>query len=380
MRKFAYMMGIALVVAVAISLASRPMAVEERMIRVQAAEAYPEYAEQLEREPLEVQAVLLDYRHDDLLRLKAEAALLEFPELIREILPRYGTEPEFQAVLREYGSVILPPIHYFLHHDVHTLALRDAAARQLQSVRAATRHWWQNGTSTSTPQRVVENPDGDVSMTLTPEQRGWHAVDLIAEEGHGFLGQFTLGADGEVKWIQSERLLEAANSLFAGGIRQLESRVRRGQEVEAEDIGWALADGAVMVSAVKLLRMGRASARSARAADATRRNTALASHFSVAAGLVNVGRYAQWPTVLAGTYLVVRHPAIVSDALAAVARTLGYPVRLVQFLGWTLILLPCLYLGLGLLRLVVPLAIHVLHGVSWLERKSRRGGERYLFR
>ncbi|MFC3286347.1 hypothetical protein [Litchfieldella rifensis] len=383
MKKFAYVLGIAVLAAVLFSLASQPMAMEERLIRIQAAEALPGYAGQLEREPLEVQAVLLDYRHDDLLRLKAEAALVEFPALAREILSLYGAEPEFQDILRQHGSAILPPIHYFLNHDVHTLALREAAAHQWRSVKVAAQRWWQDKASDNgTPRSAMGAVDA--SPTLTPEQRGWYAVNLIRREGHGVLGQFTVGTEGMVKWIQSERLLEAVNSLFAGGIRQLETRVQSGQAVRASDIGWGLADGAVMVSAVKLLRVGRSGIVSTRSAGIAGRSAALSGRFSTASGLISVGRYAKWPVAVAGAYLVVRHPALVNDTLAAVARTLGYPTWLVLLLGWTLILLPCLYLGSWLLRLVVGPSLSLLcwsvNALSWLERKSRHGGERYLFR
>ncbi|EPC03556.1 hypothetical protein L861_18650 [Litchfieldella anticariensis FP35 = DSM 16096] len=385
MNKLARMLGIAVLAAAAISLVGQPMAVEERMIRLQAAEAYPDYMGQLDQEPLEVLAVLLDYHQDDLLRLKAEAALLESPRLAREILPRYGAEPEFQSVLRQYGSAVLLPIHYFLHHDVRTLALKEAAAQQWQAVKTTAQRWWQRGDVANHGQeRAIQEEREEMSVTLAPEQRGWYAINLIADEGHGFLGQFTLDTEGTVKWLQSERLLEATNSLFAGGIRQLETRMQRGQTVDASDIGWALADGAVMVSAVKLLRMGRVGAVSTRSTGAMQRNAVLASRFNVLGRLMRVGRFAKWPTVMAGTYLIVRHPVLINDALVAVARSLGYSVWLVQFLGWSLILLPCLYLGSWLLRLVVPIAIHILHGgvrvLSWLERRSRQGGERYLFR
>ncbi|WP_227539383.1 MULTISPECIES: hypothetical protein [Marinobacter] len=72
-------------------------------------------------------------------------------------------------------------------------------------------------------------------------------------------------------------------------------------------------------------------------------------------------------------YLVVTHPGIISDFLAEVPEVLGYSVWLVQFLGWLVILLPVLYIGSWVMRLIVRPTIAVLSGlVAGLSRLNRR--------
>ena len=73
-------------------------------------------------------------------------------------------------------------------------------------------------------------------------------------------------------------------------------------------------------------------------------------------------------------YLVVTHPGIINDVLAEVAEVMGYPVKLVQFLGWMLILLPVLYIGSWVFRLIVRPALGLLGtliiGLSHIGRKK----------
>jgi hypothetical protein len=53
---------------------------------------------------------------------------------------------------------------------------------------------------------------------------------------------------------------------------------------------------------------------------------------------------------------------------------MGYPVKLVQFLGWMLILLPVLYIGSWVFRLIVRPALGLLGtliiGLSHIGRKK----------
>ncbi len=77
--------------------------------------------------------------------------------------------------------------------------------------------------------------------------------------------------------------------------------------------------------------------------------------------LRNSTRYAKWSAVIGVGYLVVSHPSIINDFFAEVAEVLSYPVKLVQFLGWFLILLPALYIGSWVMRLLVRPMTALLH-------------------
>ena len=354
MRKLLLILGISVIVALLSTVTSRPMLIEERLIQIQAENTLREFP-RIEKEPLEVQAALLDMADDELLLLKARAAYLRYPAMTREVFPLYGPEPEFREILRLYGENILPPIHYFLSKPVGSIELMNDLASKYQ----AALEFFTGGEETD------NSPGGQQNTSrkekLTPQERGWYAVRFIQEEGHDFLGQFVLNEQGDVIWVRTERVLENINQFFASGIRNLEIQHRTGDDVTASDIGWASVDVLVFASALKVLRVGRAVAVSSRGAARGTRSAALAARLTTSGRmLMTTARYAKWPAVIGVGYLVVTHPGIINDVLAEVAEVMGYPVKLVQFLGWMLILLPVLYIGSWVFRLIVRPALGLL--------------------
>jgi len=367
MRKLLLILGLATMIALVATISSRPMLIEERLIRIQAEDTLREFP-RIESEPLEVQAALLDMADDELLLLKARAAYLRYPAMTREIFPVYGPEPEFREILRLYGENILPPIHYFLSNPIGSIELMNDLATQYQ---AAVEFLTGNGKSDSDTAGQQSSPGKE---KLTREERGWYAVRFIQEEGHDFLGQFVVNDQGDIIWVRTERVLENINQFFASGIRNLEIQHRTGEDVSAADVGWASVDVLVFASALKVLRAGRAVAVSSRSAAAGTRSAALGARLANSGRmLMTTARYAKWPAVVGVGYLVVTHPGIINDVLAEVSEILGYPVKLVQFLGWMLILLPVLYVGSWVFRFIVRPALALLGAsMAGLSRLGRR--------
>ncbi|MGB1838448.1 MAG: hypothetical protein ACPHZA_04945 [Marinobacter adhaerens] len=368
MRKLLLILGISVIVALLSTVTSRPMLIEERLIQIQAEDTLREFPG-IETEPLEVQAALLDMADDELLLLKARAAYLRYPAMTREVFPLYGPEPEFREILRLYGENILPPIHYFLSKPVGSIELMNDLASKYQ----AALEFFTGGEETDNSTGGQQNTSR--KEKLTPQERGWYAVRFIQEEGHDFLGQFVFNEQGDVIWVRTERVLENINQFFASGIRNLEIQHRTGDDVTASDIGWASVDVLVFASALKVLRVGRAVAVSSRGAARGTRSAALAARLTTSGRmLMTTARYAKWPAVIGVGYLVVTHPGIINDVLAEVAEVMGYPVKLVQFLGWMLILLPVLYIGSWVFRLIVRPALGLLGtliiGLSHIGRKK----------
>ncbi|MGB1477201.1 MAG: hypothetical protein ACPG9R_05400 [Marinobacter salsuginis] len=368
MRKLLVILGLATVTALISTVTSQPMLIEERLIQIQAEDTLTEFP-RIESEPLEVQAALLDMADDELLLLKARAAYLRYPEMTREIFPIYGPEPDFRDILRRYGENILPPIHYFLSNPIGSIELmNDLAARY----RAAVQFF------TSDEKTDTDNPGkqkSPVKEKLTREERGWYAVRFIQEEGHDFLGQFVLNDQGDIIWVRTERVLENINQFFASGIRNLEIQYRTGEDVSAADVGWASVDVLVFASALKVLRAGRAVAVSSRSAASGTRTAALGARLANSGRmLMATARYAKWPAVVGVGYLVVTNPSIINDLLAEVSEILGYPTKLVQFLGWLLLMLPVLYISSWVFRLFVRPALGLLgtliNGLAHIGRRK----------
>lgn len=409
--------AVACLIAASTIMTVRPAAREGVAIRDRAIEALPGLADTIRQSPPGVAAVLLHYaqgQHRVALDV-AEAALLKYPKMAREVLPVYGDRPAFLAILTRYGTSIFPPIDYFMGHRVRSVEAMAYAARKIHAARKGFHD------ATATLEKVLgfgpsdhratrmsadmhgsgetrgggalvdhrrgrtaarESPDrnhrGQAAdhetheMHLTPAQRGEFAIRFINRQGHDFLGQFAVGRNGQVVWLQSERILQDLNTFFAGGIRTLDKRYRTGQPVTLNDAGWATADVLGAAGGLKLFsaaaRGGRLDesfggvARSAetvepstRTAGAATRLRAVARHGAPGDQLVGAGRlgawvlrrarYAKWPAVVGTVYLMVRHPSVISGMLVRVAHVVGLPAGLVEYLGWFLLVLPLLYLG-----------------------------------
>src|SRR5690606_3451480 len=180
---------LALLTALLVTALSPPRPLEAQLMSLQVRQVLPEMAEELEREPAALQALLLSYAEDPVLRAKARVALLRYPEMARPILLAFGDDPSFQDVLRRYGEDVLLPIHYFMNNDVLTLALMHRFSDTARSTMDALRGLW--GEETLTREPVAEG-------ALTSEVRAAYAIQFIAAEGHDFLGQFVTNVRGEV--------------------------------------------------------------------------------------------------------------------------------------------------------------------------------------
>lgn len=332
---------LALLAALLIAFLYKPKPLDAQLLHLQVEQAMPEYAQALATEPAELQALFLVYADDPVLATKAGLALQRYPEMARPILLMFGDSQDFQLVLRRYGEDVVLPIHYFLTHEVFTLELMRGMSESARSAVDAFRKLWSAG----------EPAEASTTGALSSKERGWYAVQFLKAEGYDFLGQFVMNPSGDVSWVQTERVLEGINGFFAGGLKSLETKLRRDETIIAGDVGWAALDVAIGVGALKVLRMGKAGATGGRSLTFSQRSAALGSGLWRASAIgTRVLKYGA-PAVLA--YIAIRHPSVINSMFGSVAQKLGLPVGLVQVMGWFLVLLPLMLL----LRFVLgPLA------------------------
>ena len=346
-----------------------PRSYQEQLLAVAVRQSFGEEAPRLAGEPPEIQALLLDYAENEPLLLKARSALLRYPQLARRLLPIYGGEPEFQDLLLTYGEAVLPPVAYFMDHDLTSLEVRRLLGERWQDIKRLIDRLAGNRPETGTG-HVEPAP------ALSAEQRGWHAVNFLREEGYDFLGQFTVTEAGEAKWVQTERLLEGLGGLLLGGVRDLETKRQREEEILATDLGWAALDVAVIAASVKLLKAARVAQAAApgamRAGGFSGRVAAFGSRVLARGGRLGV-TVARYGAVPAAVYLMVRYPSLINATLAELADWLGIPPKAIQFVFWLAVLWLAMYLVLYLLR---PLSA-ALKGLGWatgvLATWSQRG-------
>ncbi|CAO1661879.1 hypothetical protein [Salinicola sp. NYA28a] len=355
---------------------------EPRMVRLEAQRALPSLAPALAEESPEINALFLSYAGEPALWAAAWLAIRNHGDLAREALRDYGLDPAFQRVLVRFGADAVLPVTYYRDHDIATLRAQHWLGTRYRAASEQLSRWWQDDAEKALGANPTMTDEEATPATLTPARRGQIAIAILEAEGHGFLGQFVVDADGEVQWLQSERVVSDIGDFFTGGLRDLESQWRRGEPVGVADLGWAGVDLLVMTSAIKVLRTGRA----VRAGAAVEGQGARAAGRGVLVGgvrFVNLSRAAKVAAVTGTAYVVLRHPSLVSALGANVGRWLGWPVWLGQFLIWTLVLLPLLivarfvyrWLLAPLLWLLVPLLKATSRTPRWLMKRQRSRGD-----
>jgi hypothetical protein len=335
---------------------------EDQLIRVGVHQSFGDSAAQIAAEPLEVQALLLDYTDNEPLLLKARSALLRYPDMARRILPVYGGKPEFQEVLLAYGEAVLPPITYFMDHDMTSLEMRRVLGEHVEEARLLYARLTGSSTDVASP---VTAPDTE----LTAEERGWYAVQFLMDDGYDFIGQFAVATDGRVDRVQTERITEGLTDLFFGGVRGLETKWRQDVEIEGSDLGWAALDVAIVASSVKLLRTahaGRAVAPADAGITAVRssgfsgRAALLGSRVLARSGRLGVA-VARYGAIPMAVYLMFRYPSLINATLAELGGWLGVEPLVLQFVFWFV-----------LLSVIMRLALFLLGPLSWVLRSLGR--------
>lgn len=451
MRKLYGCLAAAMLAAAVIVLTWKPTPLPDRLVKDRAAHVLPGFSDTIRSEPAPVAAVLLRYAHakDKVALYVAEASLLKYPTMAQTILPIYGNQDEFKAILTKFGSSIFPPIYYFMTNRVRSVEAMYYSARKMHEASAKLGSFFGFGTPDQDTDRsaitsrhsgradslrqvshgahIDQQRSAQSTAPLTPVLKGWFAINSIHQSGHNFLSQFALASDGRVKWIQSERILQGMNSFFAGGVRTLDTKFETGQKVNASDVGWAAADVIQAIGGIQLLRLGKTATKTAEATQAapgisrsarTGQNTADAakrvgaSHIrtnaeaasdmtrtakppsrasrivrgTAASGratakTIKYARYSKWPLIVVTGWVVLNDPSLISDFLAGLAQMLGLPSWPVQWIGWSILLLPLLYISSCMLKYLTGPCLFALNclvkGTHKIERLiMKRRGER----
>ncbi|GGC81119.1 hypothetical protein GCM10011382_09060 [Vreelandella lutescens] len=343
---------VAIVMAGLLTVTASQKPFEEAFVRLEVERALPALGPTLQEESAEINALFLHYASDQALWMSASLAILRHGDTARSTLLDYGLSPQFQQVLVRFGADAVLPVSYFRDHDVTTLRAQHWIGERYQQVS----RWWSDA-----PSDNDELGEADVEAAiaeLTPFRRGQMGIALLDANGHALLNQFVMSDQGDVEWLQGERLVAGVGDFFTSGLRDLESQWRRGDAIGAADLGWAGVDILVMASTVKVLRAGRA-ARTARVGSIEAQGARTGLRQGV---LASGGRFATLPRMakvaaVAGTaYVVIRHPSLVSALGANLSQWLGWPVWLGQFLIWLIVLLPVLFITRFIYRwLLTPL-------------------------
>ncbi|WP_106476299.1 hypothetical protein [Phytohalomonas tamaricis] len=371
MKRFFLLLLAALGGAAILSALASSAPFEQRLIRVEAAHALPALADELASESDALNALFLAYADDEALWLAARLALVRYGDTARTVLSEYEFDPAFQRVLARFGADVVLPIAYFHRHEIDALSARHWASRQYERASDSLAQWWR--TDDASPANDELNDEmAPANTSLTPHQRGDYAIAYLDAEGHDFLGQFVVDRQGDVRWLQSERVVSSLSNFFTRGIRDLESKWRQNDDIGVADAAWAGMDLLVMASAVKLLRAGRTLRAGSIEAQSVRTGTQTVAGGEISAGVrfSELSRGARLAAVGATTYVIVRHPGLISALGANVAQWAGLPVKLMQFALWAMILMPLLAVACWLYRLFLVPVLWLLYRILRLSSRA----------
>jgi hypothetical protein len=347
-RKFRLflVLGLALALLAMKIFPARPF--NEQLLQLSLRQTLGPLAAGFAAEPPELQALMLDYAPQPELVLKAKIALLKYPDLARRVFLTYGAEPEFQQILRDYGEAVLLPISYFMTHEISSLTAMHKVGKVWEDLKESWQQWL--GGEAAAPPPAVK---------LGPEERGWIAVTFIKEEGYHFLGQFVVTKEGEVQWLQSDRLLQGLVSFLTGGVRKLEAKWRQGEPILLGDLTDAALDLIIVAGSFKLVKAANQSRKLTKLGQLPQRIRVYGSALLFKGGRLRpIVKYG----VLATTgYLLVRHPSLLHSLWREAANVLGLPPLLLQVVGWTVVITLLLYPVSWLWALLSP-------PVRWLAR------------
>jgi hypothetical protein len=344
MKKASFLLLISIFLALAVSTFWPAGSFEEQLIRIQAKSELGDEIKTIEDESIEIQSVLLDYSKDKELILKTQLAMMKYPDKTRKLLLQFGSDSDFKLILKAHGERVIPVVDHFLISDImQSIKLRDSAGNLINDFK----NWW-------------NDQEGDIQTELGSEQQGWYAIQFIKNEGDDFLGQFVIDDQGKVKWIQIERITESLTAFFSGGVRGLETRYVTDQEITGNDLLWASVDVLAVAGTFKLLRAGRQVARTGKSIGLTRTTTLFGSRL-MKTGLA--GRIFKVSAVAATTFVVIKHPTLITSAFAEIGRLIGIPPMLAQVIGISLLAFVFLYPFSWLMKIIIRPVITV---VKWL--------------
>ena len=368
-KKVVFVLSIGFICAVLIThyLIVRPY--DEQLMRIQSTERLGNLGDAVLDEPMEIQAILLDYTSDKELVLKAWIALAKYPAATRELLVLYGTEPAFQNALKKYGESIVPVIQYFRANEIWTISAGKKIAEASDAVANYGKQVWNWVSRNDVPAKPNAAPVQSVQpVRIDANERGWYAINTINTDGHNLLGQFVEGPDKQIKRIQTDRVGKFATDILSSGFRELETKVKRGEELNTTDYLWAGVDVLPLIGVAKGLRLAKQAATAGKEVRLSTKTRLLAPKLFESSAMRRLAKYGSGVAV---AYLVVQHPALINSLFGQMAKVFGVDPWLFQLAGWWLILSVLLFPFIGVLKVVAKLLLAVF---SLLEKSRPKTG------
>jgi hypothetical protein len=340
---------------------------EARLVNVVAQRSLPKAAYDALQGSPRVAAMVVDAANAPEVRFKMQLALIKYGDHAKRVLEAYGDEPRLHALLTRFGEQVVPPIAFFMENDLLVLKLLDTAVGLVETAKKMSR-------------RALRHADGEALAPAPPElfntpfKRGLLAMAHTDRDGHRFLAQFDVQADGTARWNMTDRMAASGEKAVLGGLRDFETKHNIGERIGVADIVWAGADVAVMFSIAKSLSLAakaRAAGKEVQGAGILARSPGLTQVprglDRTAAGTLRLG------AKVSAVYLLASHPGLLTALFAEVGALLGIQAWMAVALGWWAVGFVLISIALPLLmasRILLPTLAALSRAATWVLRGS----------
>ena len=380
-RRWLIWLGLCAAIGLAIALASNTTSRwAERLIDIHARQTLRGDLYRATLAQPVLQAVLLDAAGEPELRFKMQLALTKYGAAARPVLEAFGADARLHDLLRRFGEPVVPVIGYFLDNDVATLWAGWQMSRMGRAIKAQASSLFggANDSGGDKPGSKPPDPAAPPAADYSPLARGHYAIEQIGSSGYQFLAQFAVDDAGVAHWNQTDRVLKSVEDFFAGGLRELETKHDMAAPIGIGDVAVAGADVLTMagfVKVLKLLNASRASAKAAQWASLAEARAVLGRR--VLAGSGRIGRAAlKLGAIAGGTYLVMRHPGLLTSLFVEAGGWLGLPPWVAAAAGWWVVALLLSFVLLPLLAMISalnPALARVACAARWVLGWERSG-------
>lgn len=359
-KKLLFVGMIALASSSLITYLNKPKSYDDALVAIQSKNMLAPIDPSISEQPTSIQLLMMQYMSESpILAQESLIALKKYPKFAPDIFEAYGENAEFKKALDQYESGIIPVIYYYRTNDMMSLKLKQDVQKGMDVAKNTAVRIWDKITQKETqPAQDVQPPE-----KLDPHQRGLIAITTINHDGYDFIGQFITNNDGEVHWVQTDRVTSDITDFLTSGIKKVEVKHDKKENITASDYFFAATDALVFASAFKVLKVAKAAEETGKATDAAAQSGKVLTDASTAAAKsaddVKAGgfiertklfgsslipksallRKAGRVGVYAATgYVIFTHPSLLNSIFSEIAKLLGLPPFIGMLIGWFLLI------------------------------------------
>lgn len=234
---------------------------------------------------------------------QAQAALLQYPNLMPRLFALYGEESDFKKMMFDFGHNQTFPIIGICFEGGDSYLDLEKRFGDIVS------KWFADKAP-------------ETSKKFEPQECGKKMIENIITFRNDFLQRFAIDSQQKARRLDSVTALSSFGQFTTGGFQRTERKMRTGEEVTLGDIGEVGLDTLGLVGIAKLVLLPAKLGLVGVKYGLTVKALAIMPKAAVYTGAVAMG------------YVAIKHPAVVTGIGGKVAEGLGYSPVWGQALIW----------------------------------------------